>query len=80
LHFTNKDVSGHALECNKEQRAIFMNHIADIVTDPNMLIFGDEAAKDEQTSAQNKDGYCGALNAFSKNASCVGISFPYCQS
>jgi hypothetical protein len=54
LHFTNKDVSGHALECNKEQRAIFMNHIADIVTDPNMLMFGDEAAKDEQTSAQKQ--------------------------
>jgi transposase len=47
LHLTNKDVSGRALERNDEQRAIFMNHIADIVTDPNMLMFGDEAAKDE---------------------------------
>ena len=51
LHLTNKDVSGRALERNDKQRAIFMNHIADIVTDPNMLMFGDKAAKDERTSA-----------------------------
>jgi len=31
-----------------------MNHIADIVTDPNMLMFGDEAAKDERTSARKR--------------------------
>jgi hypothetical protein len=52
LHLTNKDVSGRALEHNEEQHAIFMNHIADVVTDPTMLMFGDEAAKDERTSAQ----------------------------
>jgi transposase len=52
LHFTNKDVSGHVLEQNIELHAIFMNQIADLVGDPNMLMFGDEAVKDEQTSAQ----------------------------
>jgi len=54
LQFTNKDVSGRALERNEEQCAIFMNQIADIVTDPNMLMFGDEAAKDERTSARKR--------------------------
>ena len=27
-----------------------MNHMADLVTDPEMLMFGDEAHKDERTS------------------------------
>lgn len=54
LHFTNKDVSGRAFECNEQLRAIFMNNIAEIVTDPDMLTFGDEAAKDERTSARRR--------------------------
>jgi hypothetical protein len=51
LHLTNKDVSGHALEQNVEQRAIFINQMADLVGDLNMLMFGGEASKDERTSA-----------------------------
>jgi hypothetical protein len=31
-----------------------MNRIADIVTDPNQLMFGDEASKDERTSNRRK--------------------------
>ena len=54
LHLTNKDVSGRALERNVEQRAIFMNRMADLVEDPNMLMFGDEASKDERTSARRR--------------------------
>jgi hypothetical protein len=54
LHFTNKDVSGWALEQNDELWAMYMNHIADVVTDPNMLMFGDEAAKDERTSGRRR--------------------------
>jgi hypothetical protein len=41
LHLMNKDVLGHALEWNIEQWAIFMNQIADLVGDLNMLMFGD---------------------------------------
>ena len=54
LHLTNKDVSGRALERNVEQRAIFMNRMEDLVEDPNMLMFGDEASKDERTSARRR--------------------------
>jgi transposase len=54
LRFTHKNVSGHALERNIELRALFMNRIADQVPDPNMLMFGDEAAKDERTSARRQ--------------------------
>ena len=50
LHFTHKDVSGKALECNDRLRAVYMNRMADLVTDPEMLMFGDEAHKDERTS------------------------------
>src|SRR5712672_2612529 len=31
-----------------------MNHIADLVTDPNMLMCGDEASKDERTPNRRK--------------------------
>ena len=54
LCFSNKDVSGQALERNNELRAIFMNRIADQVPDPNMLMFGDEASKDERSSARRR--------------------------
>jgi transposase len=54
LHFSNKDVTGHALERNSELRAVFMNRIADQVPDPNMLMFGDEASKDERTLAHRR--------------------------
>jgi hypothetical protein len=52
LHFSHKDVSGHALEQNNQLRAVFMNRIADQISDPNMLMFGDEASKDERTSVR----------------------------
>lgn len=49
LHFKRKRISAYALERNEEKRAIFMNSIANIAPDPEMLMFGDEAAKDERT-------------------------------
>jgi len=54
LHLSNKDVSGRVLERNTEQCAIFMNWMADLVGDPNMLMFSDEASKDERTSARRR--------------------------
>jgi transposase len=54
LQFTHKDVSSKALERSDRHRAIYMNRIADIVTDPNQLMFGDEASKDERTSNRRK--------------------------
>ena len=50
LHSTHKNISGKALECNDHLHAVYMNHMADLVTDPEMLVFGDEAHKDERTS------------------------------
>ena len=50
LHFTHKDVSGKALECNDRLCAVYINRMADLVTDPEMLMFGDEVHKDERTS------------------------------
>jgi hypothetical protein len=54
LQFTHKDVSGKALKCSDCHCAIYMNKIADIVTDPNQLMFRDEASKDERTSNRCK--------------------------
>ncbi|KAG1736184.1 hypothetical protein EDB19DRAFT_1637925 [Suillus lakei] len=49
LHLNRKHISTYALEQNEEKCAISMNSIAEIVPDPEMLMFGDEAAKDERT-------------------------------
>jgi transposase len=54
LHFTHKDVPGRALERNDRHRAVYMNWIVDLVPDPEMLMFGDEASKDERTSNRHK--------------------------
>ncbi|KIM72032.1 hypothetical protein PILCRDRAFT_82240, partial [Piloderma croceum F 1598] len=50
IHFTNKDVSGKALKHNDRDHAIYMNCITELVPNPEMLMFGDEASKDERTS------------------------------
>lgn len=47
LHFTNKDVSGQAIEQNDLEQAIYMNKIVDLAPDPEMLMFGDKASKDK---------------------------------
>ena len=44
LNFSRKHVSAPALKKNKTWCAIFMNHVAEIAPDPNILMFGDEAA------------------------------------
>ena len=54
LLFTNKDVSSKALEWNDRDRAVYMNCIAELVPDLEMLMFGDEASKDERTSNRRK--------------------------
>jgi transposase len=58
LHFTHKDVSGKALEHNEHHHAIYMNHIAELVTDPNMLMFGEENLKDKRTSNRHTGWSC----------------------
>lgn len=55
LNFSRKRVSAPALEQNETRRAIFMNRVAEIAPDPNMLMFGDEAARDIRTLFR-KDG------------------------
>ena len=49
LGVTRKAISAHACERNELSRALYMNRIAEEVTDPNMLMFIDEAARDERT-------------------------------
>ncbi|KAG2045998.1 hypothetical protein BDR06DRAFT_857428, partial [Suillus hirtellus] len=60
LVITHKKVSWHALEWNEEKQAAFLNRLADIAPDPEMLMFGDEAAKNKHTLARQM-GYsaCG---------------------
>ena len=58
LLFTHKHVSGKALERNEHLHAIYMNHITDLVPDPEMLMFGDEAHKDERTSNRQMGRHC----------------------
>ena len=50
LHFTHKDVLGKTLEHNDCLCAVYMNCMVDLVTDLEMLMFGDEVHKDERTS------------------------------
>ena len=52
-HYSHKGVSARALERDDILRAAFMNRIADEVTDPNMLMFVDEAARNKKTSARS---------------------------
>lgn len=52
LHYSNKRVSIRALERNDLLRSAYMNRIADEVTNPNMLMFVDEAARDKRTSGR----------------------------
>jgi len=53
LGITRKKVSRCALERNGEKRAMFMNNLAGIAPNPEMLIFGDEAAKNDHTLARS---------------------------
>jgi hypothetical protein len=54
LHFSRKCVSARALERNDTLRSAYWNRIADVVPDPNMLMFIDEAAKNDRTTARTK--------------------------
>lgn len=54
LEFSRKCVSVHALERNDLLRSAYMNRIADIAPDPNMLMFLDEAAKNDRTTGRTK--------------------------
>ena len=49
LGISHKIVSAHVSEWNNEVRALYMNRIAKEAPDANMLMFVDEAAKDERT-------------------------------
>ena len=54
IDFSRKCVSGRALERNEMLRAAFMNHIADVATNPDMLMFVDEAARNRRTSGRSR--------------------------
>jgi hypothetical protein len=54
LHFSCKCVSIRALESNNLVCSAYMNCITDIVPDPNMQMFIDEAAKNDRTMGHPK--------------------------
>lgn len=54
LNLSRKCTSARALERNDIKRSAYMNHIAEIAPDPNMLMFVDEAARNRRTSARTK--------------------------
>ena len=54
LHYSRKVISARALERDDLRRSAFMNRIADEVTNPDMLMFVDEAARNKKTSARSK--------------------------
>lgn len=54
LRLSNKAVSAHARERDDLLRAHFMNRIGLEARDPEMLMFCDEASKDERTSARRR--------------------------
>ncbi|KAJ7677180.1 hypothetical protein B0H17DRAFT_864601, partial [Mycena rosella] len=54
LHLSRKRVSVRALERNDLDRSAYMNRIADIAPDPNILMFIDEAAKNDRTTGRPK--------------------------
>ena len=52
LHFSCKSVSIRALERNDMDRAIYMNRFAEMVTDPAMVMFIDEAARNKKNPSR----------------------------
>lgn len=54
MHYSNKAVTKVAHERDDLRRAAFMNRIAEIITDPYMLMFADESAVDKRTSARRR--------------------------
>jgi hypothetical protein len=54
LHYSHKGVFIRTLERNDLLHSAFMNRIADEATNPNMLMFVDEAARNKRTSGRPK--------------------------
>ena len=54
LHYSRKGISARALERDDLLCSAFMNKIADEVTNPDMLMFVDEAARNNKTSARTR--------------------------
>ena len=54
IHFSRKDVSICALERNDMDRAIYMNNFANLVSDPAMVMFIDEAARNKKNPTHKK--------------------------
>jgi hypothetical protein len=54
LGYSHKTVSAHALKRDNLLHSAFMNRIADEVTNPDMLMFVDEAARNKRTLARTK--------------------------
>jgi len=54
IHFSNKDVSIRALERNDMDRAIYMNKFSELISDPAMVMFVDEAARNKKNPTRKR--------------------------
>ena len=54
IHFSHKDVSIRALERNEMDRAIYMNRFSELVSDPAMVMFVDEAARNKKNPTRKR--------------------------
>lgn len=54
LNYTNKRVTKEALERDAARRAVFKYRIGKVAPDPNMLLFLDEAVKNERTPGRTR--------------------------
>jgi hypothetical protein len=52
LHFSRKSVSIRALERNDLDRSMYMNQFAEMVSDPAMVMFIDEAARNKKNPSR----------------------------
>jgi hypothetical protein len=52
LHFSRKSVSVRALERNDLDCSVYMNHFAEVISDPAMVMFIDEAARNKKNPSR----------------------------
>lgn len=78
LDYTNKRVTKEALERDAARRAVFKYRIGKIASDPNMLLFLDEAAKNERTPGRTRGWSLRGTRYGSSNVLCEGIDILSC--
>jgi transposase len=75
LHFCRKSISVRALERNDLDRLIYMNKFAEMVSDPAMLMFIDEAARNKKNPSRKMGWSLKGLRAVQKRCFVCGQRF-----